>query len=144
MSGKLRPSSAVGFVVFSRAGRAVLVLLAIGVVAVGSAAWWLGRVLTPERIAPGTTPASLLIDYEEVSFHSLDGVPLAGWFVAGKRGAPTLILVHDLGQDRSHLLNIAVPLQKAGYNLFLPDLPGHGASGGQCSLGVLEKRDVLA
>src|SRR5262245_4445818 len=128
----------------TRAGKFLCMVAGTAAAIAGGCAWWLGSILTPPRVTAATTPAGLLLDYEEVSFRSKDGVPLAGWFVGGVRGAPTLIMAHDLGQDRSHLLSIGVPLQKAGYNLFLLDLRGHGRSGGHCSLGVLEKRDILA
>ena len=99
--------------------------------------------MNPERRVESIDPASMLISYEEVSFPSVDGTPLAGWFVPGKRAGRTLILCHDLGEDRSYLLNTAIPLRKASYNLFLFDFRGHGKSGGSCSLGLQEKRDIL-
>lgn len=127
----------------SRLGRSILGLVLVCLALLVSCAIWLERVINPPRTAEGPTPATLLIDYDEVRFRSVDGVPLAGWFIAGERGAPTLILCHDLGEDRSWLLNIAVPLQNAGYNIFLFDFRGHGHSEGRCALGAREKRDIL-
>jgi pimeloyl-ACP methyl ester carboxylesterase len=127
----------------TRAIRITLLVAAVLLTPVAVADLWLRSVTSPDRHVAGTTPSSLLLSYEEVTFYSVDGIQLAGWFIGSEEKAPTLILCHDLGEDRSALLNNAVPLQKAGYNLFLMDFRGHGRSAGACSLGITEKRDIL-
>src|SRR5213594_1886279 len=57
----------------------------------------------PPRIASQETPESLFTKYEDASFTSSDGVPLSGWWIAGREGLPALILCHDRGASRSSL-----------------------------------------
>lgn len=90
-------------------------------------------------------PSEVLLQVEDASFVSSDGVSLAAWFLRGRRGAPPIILCHDLGGSRSQLLNAAVALNKAGYPLLLLDFRRHGDSGAaRSTLGVNERLDVLA
>ena len=90
-------------------------------------------------------PSEVLLQTEDAAFTSSDGVSLAGWFLHGKRGAPPIVLCHDLGGSRSQLLNAAVALSKAGYPLLLLDFRRHGDSGAaRSTLGVNERLDVLA
>ena len=126
--------------VFLRVAIALCALLALAGAASGL---WLWRLTHPDRHPPSVTPAALTISYEEITFRSVDGIPLAGWFIKGQEGAPALLLCHDLGEDKSRLINTAVPLSRVGYSLFLFDFRGHGASGGSCTLGLAEKRDIL-
>ena len=90
-------------------------------------------------------PSEVLLQVEDASFVSSDGVSLAAWFLRGRRGAPPIVLCHDLGGSRSQLLNAAVALNKAGYPLLLLDFRRHGDSGAaRSTLGVNERLDVLA
>lgn len=97
----------------------------------------------PPRGASLETPSSVFTQYADAPFTASDGVPLAGWWIAGRDGAPVLILAHDLGESRAAMLGLAAPLSEAGYSVFLFDFRGHGASGGSSSFGTLEKRDLL-
>jgi pimeloyl-ACP methyl ester carboxylesterase len=103
-----------------------------------------GTLHPPRRSdAPPDTDA-LHLDLEEVSFNSVDGVPLRGWHIPGDPGVPAILLCHDLGAARTSLLGLALDLSRAGFPLLLFDFRGHGASGGDGStLGLEEKRDVL-
>ena len=103
---------------------------------------WLWRLVHPERRMESATPAGILVSYDEVTFSAVDGTPLAGWFVPGE-SRRTILLCHDRGEDRSVLINTAIPLHRAGWSLFLLDFRGHGKSGGTCALGQTEKRDIL-
>ena len=90
-------------------------------------------------------PSEVLLQTEDASFVSSDGVSLAAWFLHGKRGLPPIVLCHDLGGSRSQLLNAAVALSKKGYPLLLLDFRRHGDSGAaRSTLGVNERLDVLA
>ena len=102
------------------------------------------QVAHPPRIHEVIHPADFLLRSDDISFQSTDGVPLTGWLIHGERDAPVILLCHDLGQSKSAFVDRVVPLQRAGYNLFLIDFRGHGGSGGKGStLGTEERYDVL-
>lgn len=108
------------------------------------------------------------LDYEDVTFPSLDGVPLEGWFIPA--GSDKLIIAnHPMGFNRSGLPTQFEPwhsqwassgngfevnfipdykiLHDAGYNVLTYDLRNHGlsgrANGGIGSSGIFEARDVV-
>lgn len=94
--------------------------------------------------------------FQPVSFHSTDGVPLAGWWIPGFNDAKnrnhasddsidrTVIICHGLAANKSNQLVIARSFVPAGYNVLIFDFRAHGDSGGQLSsLGDLERYDVL-
>ena len=92
----------------------------------------------PEAIGPG---------HQEVTFRTVDGLALRGWFfpVASDRAA---ILVHGKDGNRAdsdNLQRVARILIRGGYSLLLFDLRGHGESeGDRFSLGLHERKDVAA
>jgi pimeloyl-ACP methyl ester carboxylesterase len=56
---------------------------------------------------------------------------------------PTLLFLHGKGGDASEWEPDALRALKLGYNVLLPDLRGHGRSGGATfTLGFLEKEDL--
>jgi len=115
------------------------------------------------------SPAEENLDYEDVAFPSLDGVPLEGWFIPAAGSNKIIICNHPMGFSRSgipaHLepwksvwrtsgndfeVNL-VPdykiLHDAGYHVLTYDLRNFGHSGdgngGIASSGIFESRDVL-
>jgi fermentation-respiration switch protein FrsA (DUF1100 family) len=119
-----------------------LLLLALGVVG------WIG---SERAIHPGRQEVRhRLADYpfaalaEAVRFPSLDGTPLAGWFIpAGRPGAATIILLHGFGASRAQMLPHAAYLHDAGYHVLLFDFRNRGESGGDAvTLGAREPLDV--
>jgi pimeloyl-ACP methyl ester carboxylesterase len=79
---------------------------------------------------------------------SSDGIRIAGWYVPSADGdppdAPTVVLVHGWGANKSDMLRYAAALHPA-YNLVLFDLRHSGQSTGtQSTGGVLETRDLRA
>lgn len=76
------------------------------------------------------------------------GVGLAGWYVPAGSGAPpdapTVILAHGWGSNKSGMLDRAAVLHDA-YHLVLFDFRNHGQSGETATTqGVRESRDLLA
>ena len=56
---------------------------------------------------------------------------------------PTIIFLHGKGGDASEWESDALRALRLGYNVLLPDLRGHGRSGGTFfTLGFLEKEDL--
>ncbi len=115
------------------------------------------------------TPAEQNLDYENVTFSALDGVPLEGWFIPAAGSNELIIANHPLGFSRSGIPTQFEPwhslwassgngfevnfipdykiLHDAGYNVLTYDLRNHGfsgdANGGIVSAGIFEARDVV-
>lgn len=109
------------------------------------------------------------LDFEEVSFSSIDGTPLEGWFMPAPGSKKIIICNHPMGFSRSGLpthlepwksmwassgnafeVNLVLDykiLHDAGYNVLAYDLRNFGhssaANGGVGSSGIFESRDVL-
>ena len=85
---------------------------------------------------------------EPVSFETRDGMRIAGWFVPSSeksRSAPTVIVLHPIGNTRENMLGLMLPVWRKGFNLLLIDMRGHGESGGEFfTYGHHEWRDVTA
>ena len=81
------------------------------------------------------TPASLGLAYEDVFFTSEDGVRLHGWFLpaapspGGALG--TVVFLHGNAQNVSAHIGSVYWMPAAGFNVFLFDYRGYGASGGE-------------
>jgi hypothetical protein len=113
-------------------------------------------------------PSEQSLDYQDVTFPALDGVPLEGWFIPAPGSDKLIIANHPMGFSRAgipaHLepwksvwalsgndfeVNL-VPdykiLHDAGYNVLAYDLRNFGlsgaANGGIASSGIFEARDV--
>jgi len=91
-------------------------------------------------------PKDYGIEAETVSFKSVDGVDLKGWWISARPnpGSPaTVILAHGNSGNRSSMLKRAVFLASNGYNAFPIDLRAHGESGGNyMTPGYLEALDI--
>ncbi len=75
------------------------------------------------RLPLNNSPASVGLDYEDVSFTSRDdSVLLKGWYIPGKRDS-VIIIVHGGFQNRIddtvNTLGLAHDLVEKGYNLLL-------------------------
>ncbi len=76
------------------------------------------------------------------------GVGLAAWYIPAGNGAmaaaPTVVIVHGWGSNKSAMLERAAVLHDA-YHLLIPDLRNHGQSGdAQTTQGVGEAADLRA
>jgi dipeptidyl aminopeptidase/acylaminoacyl peptidase len=146
-------------VVHSRRGRlrrhasallvAAFALLALALVVLGGVGW-----VGSERAIHPDVPveAHALTEYgfanqtETVHFPSLDGVPLAAWFLTAERTpAAAVVLLAGYGHARAGMLPHANYLHRAGYNVLLLDFRGRGESGGgEVTIGAREPLDVRA
>lgn len=123
----------------------------------------------PQRSPVLHSPSEQNLDYEDVTFPSLDGVPLEGWFIPAAGSNKLIIANHPMGFSRSGIPTQFEPwhtrwapsgngfevnfipdykiLHDAGYNVLTYDLRNHGfsgaANGGIVSSGIFEARDVL-
>ena len=115
------------------------------------------------------SPSEENLDYEDVTFLSLDDVPLEGWFIPAAGSNKLIIANHPMGFSRSGIPAHLEPwrsiwrssgndfevnfvpdykiLHDAGYNVLAYDLRNFGlsgaANGGIASSGVFESRDVI-
>jgi hypothetical protein len=115
------------------------------------------------------SPSEQALDYEDVTFPSLDGVPLEGWFIPAIGSDKLIIANHPMGFSRSGMPTHLEPWRSAwsssgndfevnlvpdykilhdvGYNVLAYDLRNSGhrgaANGGIASSGIFESRDVL-
>lgn len=136
--------------------RILIVALAVLIPAAGL--WMLGSILLCEgslRIQrPGVRTkleAMAARDasgtWREVSIHARDGVRLDAYLIqprdAARDGGACVVVLHGIRDSRSHGAAGFVPMF-AGYTVLLPDIRGHGTSGGDLmTFGVKEKEDLL-
>ena len=114
-------------------------------------------------------PSEQGLDYQDVTFPALDGVPLEGWFIPAAGSDKLIIANHPMGFSRSGIPTHLEPwrsiwassgndfevnllpdykiLHDAGYNVLAYDLRNFGlssaANGGISSSGIFEARDVV-
>lgn len=90
------------------------------------------------------TPQTLNLAYQEVSFKTIDGVRLHGWFVPAQAGAAsaidrrtqkqiTILLCHGNGGNISDRMDKIAMFYQLGCNVFLYDYRGYGKSEGRPS-----------
>jgi pimeloyl-ACP methyl ester carboxylesterase len=113
------------------------------------AQWWLVPVINvglatnaPRPEVPSAS-ALHLAGARDVTFPSVDGVALAGWYVPGPRGT-AVILAHGSHGDRADTLAQLRMLHGAGYGVLAFDARGHGESGGPANALGWSGRDDIA
>ena len=81
------------------------------------------------------TPGKFGLAYEPVHFASEDGTGLYGWFLPARgEAAATVLFLHGNAENIStHIASVAW-LPARGFNVFLFDYRGYGASGGKPTL----------
>jgi dipeptidyl aminopeptidase/acylaminoacyl peptidase len=104
------------------------------------------RLVHPTKLPIIETPKDYGIEqWEEVSFQTLDGLTIRGWFIPPSKDSSgaTIIYVHGLSGNRAQLLLEAAMLYRHGYGALLIDLRNHGESDGDITtMGYLEKHDI--
>lgn len=104
-----------------------------------------GNYVRPHRQPVLRTPASVGFEhFQDVRLPLRDGRHMVAWYTPSRSGA-ALILVHGLGGNREHHLELARDLASLGYGTFMPDLRAHGDSDADVStLGVREASDMAS
>jgi uncharacterized protein len=110
------------------------------------------RLTVPARhAATGRTPAEAGGTFEAITLRSADdAVDLAAWLLPVDGSGVGVVLVHGIDASRSvafggGMIDLAVALQDAGYQVVMVDLRGHGDSGGgHYTFGLKERYDVIA
>ncbi|MBI2558902.1 alpha/beta hydrolase [Candidatus Woesearchaeota archaeon] len=97
----------------------------------------------PPKIITNLEPSDLGLEYEEVTFKSMDDIKLSGWFIPNNKTKSAVIVMHGYPADKANLLGIAEFLAK-DFNVFLFDFRSFGRSEGRfTTAGYLEKNDLL-
>lgn len=102
----------------------------------------------PPRSIITQTPADVGITvWHEVSFTTVDGVRLEGWYIPppDESNGAAILYVHGFTGNRGEFLEIAALLHQQGYGGLLFDLRNHGTSADSITtFGLHEVRDVQA
>ncbi len=77
------------------------------------------------------TPVAHGFAFEDVSFDSIDGVGLHGWFVPHPDAAYVLLFFHGNTRNISYCINSVALYHELGFSIFLFDYRGYGRSGGR-------------
>ncbi len=104
------------------------------------------HLVTPQTFSQISGTASALKVTEE-NWQNRDGTAARGWLLRGTEGAPTVILLHRYGGDRSLLFNLGMKVNEAtSCTILWPDLRGHGLNPPVkwTSFGSRESDDLLA
>jgi pimeloyl-ACP methyl ester carboxylesterase len=109
---------------------AVPVVALVAVVVVYVLTVPLAVTVVPHSDLGSRTPASVGLDYREVTLPSDDGVELSAWYVPSGSGA-AVVLLHGAGSTKSSVLDHASVLARHGYGVLLLDARGHGDSTGR-------------
>ena len=126
-------------------GALLLLVLIASAVGLGAVVYRVDRATTPERVPQEMFDfASMQMRVDEVTFSSVDGVELHGWWMPSLGDAPAILLCHDIDSSKRSLVNLAIELHAQGFSVLTFDFRGHGDSAGsRSSLGLAEKRDIL-
>jgi hypothetical protein len=84
----------------------------------------------PQRELEGS-PADAGMTFEDVHFHSADGVKLHGWFIPAKDERAVVLFCHGNAGNISHRIDFAKLLHRLGLSVFLFDYRGYGNSEGK-------------
>lgn len=128
----------------------VKLILALGFLAVFFISLLLVLNSHPPRYPIENPPSHYGLRFEDVTFPSLDGVQLKGWFLQGgtglqgeERHRPAIVICHGLGASKADFTGLAADLVQAGFHVLLFDFRAHGESKGfRTSFGYLEQRDL--
>ncbi|MCB1025383.1 MAG: hypothetical protein KDB79_13390 [Acidobacteria bacterium] len=129
----------------------VVVLLVVAFVAGG--VWLVYISAIPPRAEYMVDPSKLALlssrgaQITDETWPNRDGTSARGWLLRGSQNAPSVILLHRYGTDRSHLLNFGVKLSETtNFTILMPDLRGHGLNPAieQTSFGGNEVEDTLS
>lgn len=95
------------------------------------------------------SPEKYGLDFERITFPSLDGTSLKGWFIPALQPKNmTIIFAHGYRSNRLEkklpALRLAEDLTKQGFHVLMFDFRNCGESGGSVSsIGLYEQEDIL-
>jgi len=78
-------------------------------------------------------PPDFGLEYEDVRFHTGDGVSLHGWMVPAEPSRALILFCHGNAGNISHRLDNVLRLHQLGMSVFIFDYRGYGRSEGRIS-----------
>jgi len=119
--------------------RVAWIVAAVAALIVASGVFLAESQMRLQRRGPSPAPWPV----EEVQITAEDGVVLRGWYrEAPAANGKAVLLLHGIQDSRAGMTGVAEMFFRHGYNVLLPDLRGHGASGGLVTYGVREAEDI--
>ena len=91
-----------------------------------------------------SNPTDVGLTFKKVSFHSMDGLTLGGWWIPANGSDKVVIQLHGHAGSMDPDIQYLPTLHQHGCNVLMFDFRGHGRSQGHTvTIGYLERRDVL-
>ncbi len=84
----------------------------------------------PERVL-SADPGDIGLNFESVSFETMDGVKLSGWFVPSESARGVILFCHGNAGNISHRLESIQIFHQLGLDVFIFDYRGYGQSEGK-------------
>lgn len=100
-----------------------IVLALVGFLAIGTVAFW----ARPMAFFNAYSEAQMFAAGASSSFTTVNGYQIH-YYAVGPIDGPVAVLVHGLGGRSEDWANLVPYLVRAGYRVYLPDLPGFGRS----------------
>lgn len=101
-------------------------------------------IVSPEKYGQLSARAAQVTDE---TWSNRDGSTARGWLLRGAENAPSVILFHKYGADRSYLLNLGVKINEStNFTILMPDQRAHGENPPvkNASFGGCEAEDALS
>ena len=86
----------------------------------------------PERVL-SSSPSSIGLDFESISFETRDGVKLSGWFIPRENARGVILFCHGNAGNISHRLESIQIFHRLGLDILIFDYRGYGQSEGKPS-----------
>src|ERR1700734_3184894 len=96
------------------------------------------QIVRPQRATASYDLSVMMGHPVTMSFPVAGGGSREGFFFPGLRGAPTIIVCHGYGSQRSDVLTLVSALQDQQFNVFVFDFAGHGNNLPGTTLGYRE------
>ena len=123
--------------------RATLVLMVIWAVACGLAAWKLTRRLRSAYDEPAPRIDGVTVENHRLS--TADGHDIGAWYIPGRPGRGTVLVLHGYASSRSRMRRLVTALAEDGLGVMAITFRAHGDSSGQVNdIGYSARHDVVA
>jgi pimeloyl-ACP methyl ester carboxylesterase len=123
----------------------LLTVLILTVVLVAIPGFVFYKVTRPGMAEETLDPSYYLLKFSGVRVQADDGREIGGWWIAGKMGAPGIVLSPGFGMSRSDVLSLANALHAEGFNILVYVQRGSSSSTRKTStFGLKESRDLIA
>ncbi|MEO6070559.1 MAG: alpha/beta fold hydrolase [Chitinophagaceae bacterium] len=102
------------------------------------------RLFTGPKLYLLPTKETPSFPYQNVLLTLKNNTSIAAWYSKQEKAKGCVLLFHGYTAEKSFLIKEAAQFKQWGYNVFLVDFRGHGASGGHTTFGYKESEEVAA